>query len=33
MEVNLLELDKNLDNEVCILYKRKDNKYGIIETK
>ena len=37
IEMNLLGHDffvfKNLDNEVCILYKRKDNKYGIIETK
>ena len=37
IEMNLLGHDffvfKNLNNEVCILYKRKDNKYGIIETK
>lgn len=37
IEMNLLGHDffvfKNLDNEVCVLYKRKDNKYGIIETK
>ena len=37
IEMNLLGHDffvfKNLDNEVCILYKRKDNKYGISETK
>ena len=37
LQMELLDHDffvfKNLNNEVCILYKRKDNKYGIIETK
>ena len=37
IQMNLLSHDffvfKNIDNEICIIYRRKDNNYGIIETK